>query len=676
MASPEELARLKGNPQTGAVNMPGVDPITEASFQPNGPPDPGKMQPEITLPDQQIGSGFTPPLQAAVNPPNPSAFPGNPTNAAQAEIEAHPPEPVEEPTRFDSSPLNPIQKLDADSKSFAKIAEAKRNEGKAISQGKMDEAAIYSQSAQQQELALGADRQDMLKAKAAAELSEKDLSAKIAKAEAMSVDPDRYWKRKGTANNIMAAIAIGLGSFGSGLTGGATGNPALTLINNAIEHDIDAQKSDIDNYWKSIKEQKGLVDNAWNRALVMQNYNANAMLAGYKIAESKIKANAAKTDSAVTKAGMERIIAEMQPAMDTYRYQTWSTLAALEAENRKQQLAQQAARGAQITAVTKERDKSYKELREQNIKAGMDPKEASAQAWADVDQMYPQTAGTQFASPGQKYKSAVIHTADMAKGLIAQGKKMTEDQLVKGMLANGLPLEEAQERAKMVKSGDVDSLTVKLLNTSGISDPYKGINTPSSGAAIDSVTGKPVTITNKNREQIVIGPDGQQYLMPNADAAKQVRGITVLTNSIDSDLDVLKKIGKKYGGNISNWASMSKEDRLKMENARYRVAQAAAKLKNPTAEPSDDVIAQNLSNVPDVTSLASGNPEKWIENYRRSVKQDARSTFNASSGGQQMAAPPEPNETGDDEEKDPFTDPNAKKDPLTDADGSPVIPHF
>ena len=29
---------------------------------------------------------------------------------------------------------------------------------------------------------------------------------------------------------------------------------------------------------------------------------------------------------------MERIIAEMQPVMDTYRYQTWSTLAALEAE--------------------------------------------------------------------------------------------------------------------------------------------------------------------------------------------------------------------------------------------------------------------------------------------------------------------------------------------------------
>ena len=37
---------------------------------------------------------------------------------------------------------------------------------KAISQGKMDEAAIYSQSAQQQELALGANRQmHILKAK-------------------------------------------------------------------------------------------------------------------------------------------------------------------------------------------------------------------------------------------------------------------------------------------------------------------------------------------------------------------------------------------------------------------------------------------------------------------------------------------------------------------------------
>ena len=89
------------------------------------------------------------------------------TNAAQAEIEAHPPEPVEEPTRFDSSPLNQFQNSLQIQNHLLKLRKLKEMKEKPSLKGKMDEAAIYSQSTQQQELALGANRQDMLKAKAA-----------------------------------------------------------------------------------------------------------------------------------------------------------------------------------------------------------------------------------------------------------------------------------------------------------------------------------------------------------------------------------------------------------------------------------------------------------------------------------------------------------------------------
>lgn len=536
MASPEELARLKGNPQTGAVNMPGVDPITaSSSFQPGGPPDPGKqIRPEITLPDQQIGPG-TGNLQIAGEAP--AAFPGNPPNPAQAEIEAHPPEPVEEPTQFNSAPLNPIQQLDADSKAYGRIADTRKAEGKAIAQGKMDEATIHSQSAQEQELRLKTSNADMAKAKAAADLSIKDINAKIANAEKMQIDPDRYWKRKGTASNIMAAIAIGLGSFGSGLTGGATGNPALTLINAAIEHDIDAQKSDIDNYWKVIKEQKGLVDDAWNRELVMQNYNANAMLTGWKIAESKLKAAGAKTDSAVVKAQTDRLIAEMQPAINAESGRIWSTLAALEAERKKQQMAGQAAVAANRAAVVKERNKAFESLRDQNMKAGMDIKEASAQAWADTDDMYPQIAGTQFASPGQKYQDAVSQAEKVAKQAVALGKNMTEDQIITAMLVKDPKLspDEVRIMAKMAKTGDVDGLTVKTLNHAGISDPYKGATstTDTTTKVIDINT-----LPKHKKELAVVDPNtGEVLMFPTKEAAQKARdmaaGAAELANLAD-----------------------------------------------------------------------------------------------------------------------------------------------
>lgn len=58
------------------------------------------------------------------------------------------------------------------------------------------------------------------------------------------VDPNHYWADKRTGQKIASGIGLFLGGFGSAFTGQA--NPALGIINNAIEKDIDAQKSNLD----------------------------------------------------------------------------------------------------------------------------------------------------------------------------------------------------------------------------------------------------------------------------------------------------------------------------------------------------------------------------------------------------------------------------------------------
>ncbi len=55
------------------------------------------------------------------------------------------------------------------------------------------------------------------------------------------VDPNHFWADKGTGQKISAGIGLFLGGIGSAFTGQA--NPALGIINKAIENDIDAQKS-------------------------------------------------------------------------------------------------------------------------------------------------------------------------------------------------------------------------------------------------------------------------------------------------------------------------------------------------------------------------------------------------------------------------------------------------
>jgi hypothetical protein len=64
--------------------------------------------------------------------------------------------------------------------------------------------------------------------------------------EAASIDPNRYWNNKSTGQKLLAGLALALGGFGAGLTGGR--NHALDIINKEIDADLNAQKLDRDTF--------------------------------------------------------------------------------------------------------------------------------------------------------------------------------------------------------------------------------------------------------------------------------------------------------------------------------------------------------------------------------------------------------------------------------------------
>lgn len=72
-----------------------------------------------------------------------------------------------------------------------------------------------------------------------------------------AIDPDRYWHDKSTGSKIAAGIGMLLGGFGA-----VAGQPnlAATMIQNSIDRDIEAQKSDQFkslNLWKMNREKLG-----------------------------------------------------------------------------------------------------------------------------------------------------------------------------------------------------------------------------------------------------------------------------------------------------------------------------------------------------------------------------------------------------------------------------------
>lgn len=123
--------------------------------------------------------------------------------------------------------------------------------GKAFEQMKAANAGIAAAQATAAEQAAKAQMQsesEMLRLKNDFEKQVKELNDQDQKLmqDVMSakIDPDRIWNNTSTGNRVLAGISIILGGLSQGMTG-ARSNPAMDVINNAIDRDIDAQKANL-----------------------------------------------------------------------------------------------------------------------------------------------------------------------------------------------------------------------------------------------------------------------------------------------------------------------------------------------------------------------------------------------------------------------------------------------
>lgn len=650
MATPEELARLKGNPQTGGLDLPGVDPITLGSFQPNGPPDPGKqMQPEITLPDQVNGPELNPasPIapQATVSPSlqvagdAPSAFPGNPA----------PTPPTPKVPTPETKPYDPFQYAAANNNVFANQQQSNLDRAATESKGEVAKAEVYQNSVQKSNDEL--KQQVEAKAKIDAEVAQRDEVRRnqIAELRQMKVDPSRYWNKAGTFSNILSAISVGLGSFASGLTHGATGNPGLTLVNQAIENDMQAQKIDIENSFSAYEKELDLDKSQDYRSAKKLEFMENQRLAHLSLVQAQISEVEAKTRSEAVKFGAQSMNNELQLKINDTNKSLYDTLLA---QKLAQQKAQAAAAGAALMHA-KERNKSYEALRKQNLDAGMEINEAEAKAWKSTDEMYPQTARTQFASPGQKYEATV---QDISSNLIKsnaafnnknpKAAEAARKHFINDQVKRGIPEDVAQAQYEQIKGIDskekLTAIVQSTVSKAGIADPYANKNpSVSQGTteAIDPLSGQTVRVDAKNKPLAVRGPDDKVYLLPDASIANEWRKSQGLAENAKTATDTLARIAKEHpGGEIDALAANDKRDALEAVTA--LTAYYGAKANAGTMGEGDKKLYSQIVADP-LKIFTLGDPKVQIQNMKNGIDNSSYATFKGYSGAK-VTAPSAP----------------------------------
>lgn len=123
------------------------------------------------------------------------------------------------------------------SSGYEKMQKGTMAQAKAHADAAIEQARLYDEQAKDLELQQIAYRKQVEKLDS--EIS--DLQKNIA---TQKIDPNRIWSNASTGNRVTAGISLLLGGLSQGLTG-AKSNPAMDVINNAIDRDIDSQKAEL-----------------------------------------------------------------------------------------------------------------------------------------------------------------------------------------------------------------------------------------------------------------------------------------------------------------------------------------------------------------------------------------------------------------------------------------------
>lgn len=121
------------------------------------------------------------------------------------------------------------------------------------------------------------DAYDRGKTQRMMEARDADRDAKAQDLFNTKIDPQHWYKEKGTAGSIVAALSIAAGAFAAAMPHtGSHVNQAEGIINNAIDRDVDAQKSNLDKKWKLLNWQGTQDEKKAVQAMWMDQQNRDA----------------------------------------------------------------------------------------------------------------------------------------------------------------------------------------------------------------------------------------------------------------------------------------------------------------------------------------------------------------------------------------------------------------
>lgn len=105
------------------------------------------------------------------------------------------------------------------------------------------------------------------------------------------VDPDHFFKERGTGARVLAGISMALGAFGSALTGGP--NMAMQIIHGAIDRDIDAQKHEIAKAKDILQLRGNRIAEYMRHGMNMMSAEQATRLLAYQSADAKAMSSTA-----------------------------------------------------------------------------------------------------------------------------------------------------------------------------------------------------------------------------------------------------------------------------------------------------------------------------------------------------------------------------------------------
>ena len=120
------------------------------------------------------------------------------------------------------------------------------------------------------------------------------------------VDPERYWANKTTGDKVMAGIGLFFGAFGQG------GNKAVSVISDAIDRDINAQKSDIQTAKDVYTARQGIYSDMFATYKDRRVAEEASRAAYLENAQLEVKRIAAKYAGPETQAKAQMLLGELE----------------------------------------------------------------------------------------------------------------------------------------------------------------------------------------------------------------------------------------------------------------------------------------------------------------------------------------------------------------------------